>query len=81
MNKAFNLGLLVPEHSRAHGYHDVLYGSRQAGKQACQWSRGRELTPYSQVQGRETGRRTGRGRGRENANLMDGLPNLEAYFQ
>lgn len=31
MNKAFNLGLLVPEHSRAHGHHDGLYDSRQAG--------------------------------------------------
>jgi hypothetical protein len=31
MNKAFNLGLIVPEHSRAQGHHDRLYGSRQAG--------------------------------------------------
>lgn len=55
MNKAFNLGLLVPEHSKAHGHHDGLYGSRQTGMSVEQ--RLRALFTSTREEGRDRGGR------------------------
>lgn len=62
MNKTFNLGLLVPEHSRAHGYHDGLYGSRQAGMSVERRSRAYTLfTSTREREGEEEGEGQGQG--------------------